>query len=87
MGRFTHEPLWRAPVRGVEGGLAGSMDGLGLSEVDLVGRHQPDTSVMVVLVVPSEEPTTECEGVIDGFELLGEFRLVKRPGFSGGSYL
>ena len=76
MRRFAHEPLGRSPVRGVKGGLAGGMDGLGLSEVDLVRCHQADTGVMMLFVIPSEEPAAKRAGLFDGLIVSGEFRLV-----------
>ena len=76
MRRFAHEPLRRAEERGVEGCLAGCMDCLGLPEVDLVGCHQADTSVMMVLIVPCEEPSAEGAGLFDGCKVGGEFRLI-----------
>ena len=35
-----------------------------------------DTGVMMVLVVPCEEPAAEGAGLVDGFKPLGEFRPV-----------
>ena len=70
------EPLWRAQERGIEGCLAGCPDFFGLSEMDLVGGHQPDAGVMVVLIIPCEETAAEGAGLFDGFEIPWEFRLV-----------
>jgi hypothetical protein len=39
----------------VEGCLTGGVDVVCLSEVDLVGRHEADAGVMMVLVVPGEK--------------------------------
>ena len=52
------------------------MDCARLTEVDLVGRHQADACVMVVLVIPGEEATAECAGLNDGLEPFWELRLV-----------
>lgn len=52
------------------------MDCVGLPEVDLVGRHQTDAWVMMVLVIPGEEAAAERARLVDGFEPLGEFRLI-----------
>jgi len=52
------------------------MDCFGLSEMDLVGGHQPDPGVMVVLIVACEETAAECAGLFDGFEVSWEFRPV-----------
>ena len=45
------EALGMFGERAVEGGLAGSMDGIGLSVVDLVWGHQAQAGMMVGLVV------------------------------------
>ena len=74
--RFADEAFGRAQERGVEGRLAGCLDCFGLSEVDLVGGHQPDPGVMVVLIVPCEETAAEGAGLLDGFEVSGKFRLI-----------
>ena len=52
------------------------MDCAGLPEVDLIGRHQADACVMMVLVIPSEEATAECAGLVDGLEPSWELRLI-----------
>jgi hypothetical protein len=52
------------------------MDDAGLAEMHLVGRHQSDADVMVILVVPSEEAAAEGLGILDAAEALGELRLV-----------
>jgi len=52
------------------------MDGLGLSEVDLVRCHQANAGVMVLFVIPREESAAEAACVLDGYEVLREFRLV-----------
>lgn len=44
--------------------------------MDLVGCHQPDAGVMMLLVIPCEEATAEGAGLFDGFEVPGKFRLV-----------
>ena len=74
--RLADEALWRAEEFGIQGFLACGVDTVGLPEVDLVGGHQADTSVMMVFVVPCEEPAAEGAGLVDGFEAPGEFRLI-----------
>ena len=69
-------PLRGAEKRGVKRGLAGGMDCVGLPEVDLVGRHQADACVMMVLVIPSKETAAERAGFFDGLEPFWELRLV-----------
>ena len=79
LGRFgvvADEPLGCVEERGVERGLAGGVDRVGLPEVDLVGCHQADSCVMMVLVIPSEEAAAECAGLVDGLEPFWELRLV-----------
>ena len=74
--RLADEPLGSAEKRGVKRGLAGGIDDVGLSEVDLVGRHQADACVMMFLVIPGEEAATKCAGLFDRPEPFGEFRLI-----------
>jgi hypothetical protein len=45
-------------------GLAGGMDGIGLAKMHLVGCHQPNAAVVVVLVVPIEEAAAELHLVV-----------------------
>jgi hypothetical protein len=52
------------------------MDGFGLTVMHLVGRHQSDADVMVILIIPGEEVTTEGPGILDTAEAFGELRLV-----------
>ena len=73
---LAHKSFRRASERGVKGGLAGGMDCVGLPEVDLIGSHQADSSVVMVLVIPGEQAAAECAGLVDGLEPPGEFRLI-----------
>jgi len=75
-GWLADEALGRADERGIEGFLACGIDSLGLSEVDLIGCHQPDACVMLVFIIPGEEAAAEVAGLLDGFKFLGEFRLI-----------
>jgi len=52
------------------------MDGVGLTEVDLVGCYQANACVMVVLIIPSEEAAAERAGFVDGFEPFGKLWLI-----------
>ena len=57
------------------------MDGVGLPEVDLVGRHQPDAPVMMVFRDDGPHYTrhrasAEDAGRVDGLEPLGEFWMI-----------
>jgi len=79
-GWLADEALGRAEERSIECFLACNIDCLGLSEVDLVGGHQPDAGVMMLFVVPGKEPAAEGACRIDGFKPPGEFRLIlQRP--------
>ena|GEM_PF-2614728 len=60
----------------IEGFLAGGVDLVGLAVVDLVGRHQADAQVMMVLVVPVEEGSAKGLGVLDRAEALGYLWLI-----------
>ena len=73
---MADEPLGCAEKRGVEGDLAGCVKGVGLPEVDLVGRHQADACVMVVLVIPGCEPSAKGASLVDGLEPFGELWLI-----------
>ena len=73
---LADEPLWRVEKCSIESVLAGGMDGVGLPEVDLVARHQPDAGVMMVFVIPSEETAAESACILDGLKPLGEFWLI-----------
>ena len=55
---LVDEPFRCVEKRGVKCGLAGGIDDVGLPEVDLVGRHQADACVMMVLIIPCEEAAT-----------------------------
>jgi hypothetical protein len=56
--------------------VEGGVDCAGLPEVDLVGGHQADACVMMVLVIPREEAAAECAGLVDGLEPFWELRLI-----------
>ena len=73
---MADEPLGCAEKRGVEGDLAGCVKGFGLPEVDLVGCHQADACVMMVLVILGCEPEAEYACLFDGLEPFGELWLV-----------
>ena len=60
----------------IERALPSGMDGIGLAVVDLVGRHETDPGMVVVLIVPGEEAAAEVLGVLNAAEALGELGLV-----------
>ncbi len=49
------EAVWVGAEGLVEGLLAGGVDVVGLSVVNLIGGHEADAEMMIVLVVPIEE--------------------------------
>ena len=55
----------------VEGFLAGCVDLVGLTVVDLVRRHQADASMVMILIIPIEEATAERLCVLDAAEPTG----------------
>ena len=52
------------------------MNGIGLAVMHLVRCHQTNSGMMVVLVVPVEEASTEDFSILDTAEALGETRLI-----------
>src|SRR5450756_1599114 len=60
----------------VERDLPGSMDLVGQTVMHLVGCHQADPGMVMVLIVPIEEAATEGLGVLDAAEALRKLRLI-----------
>jgi hypothetical protein len=54
----------------VECDLAGGVDLVGLTVVHLVGRHQADTGMVMILIVPIKEAAAERLGVLNTTETL-----------------
>ena len=73
---FVYEAGAILPERAVERALARRVDGVSLAEVHLVGCHHTNTAVVMFLVVPIEEASAECSGILDAPEALGEPWLV-----------
>ena len=67
LGGLVDEAVGVGAERVVEGFLAGGVDLGGLTVVDLVGCHQADAEMAVVLVVPVEEGAAEGLGVLDAY--------------------
>ena len=63
---MADEPLRRAEERSVKSGLADGVDFASLSEVDLVGCHQANACVVIVLAIPGCEPSAERACRVDG---------------------
>ncbi len=75
--RLFGDEAFRVPAEGVfESGLPGGVYGVGLTVMDLVGGHQADAAVVMILIVPVEEASAEVFGLLGGFEALWEFRLI-----------
>ena len=62
--------------RQCEGLLAGGVNGIGLTVMHLVRGHEADAGVVVIPVIPIEEPAAEAPGVLDAAEALWEARLI-----------
>ncbi len=56
------------------------MNGIGLAVMHLVRGHEADPGLVVVLVIPIEEPAAEALGVLDAAETLGEGSCSTRVG-------
>ncbi len=59
---LVDEALRGLPERLIEDVLASGLDGIGLAVMYLVRGHEADASVVVVLVIPIEEPAAEAPG-------------------------
>ena len=75
-GGFLDEAFWIGFEGAIEGFLAGFVDVVGLTVVDLVWRHQADAGMVVVVVVPVEELADEGLCILDAAEALWELGLV-----------
>ncbi len=75
-GRVFHEPLGCMTERLIECGLPGGMHRVGLAIVDLVGCHQSETDMVMIVIVPAEEATAELLRVFAASEAAGKLRLV-----------
>ena len=62
----------------IEGFLAGCVDLVGLTVVDLVWRHQADASMVVILIIPIEEAAAEGLRILDAAEPLRKLGLASR---------
>jgi hypothetical protein len=58
------EAFWVSAEGAVECDLTGGVDVVGLTVVHLVGRHQADAGMVMVLIVPVEEAAAEYFGVL-----------------------
>ena len=76
LGWFTDEALRGCAEGAIEGFLAGGVDRIGLAVMDLIGRHEAEAGMMVILVVPVEEAPAESLCILDAAEAAGKLRLV-----------
>ena len=63
-------------VSGVENGLSGGVDFIGLPEMDLVGGHQANARMVVMAIVPVEKGAKERSGVFDAAKAFWKLQLV-----------
>jgi hypothetical protein len=80
-GRFWRhfdEAFWVGLEGAIEDFLAGVIDFFGLAVMNLIRRHQPDTGVVMVAIVPAEEVADEGLCILDAAEALWELRLASR---------
>ena len=75
-GLLSDETFGVSAEGAVERYLARGVDGISLTIVHLVGRHQADAGVVMVLIVPIEEAAAERLGVLNTTETLRKLRLV-----------
>ena len=75
-GRLFDEAVWIGVEGFVESFLSFGVDLVCQSVVDLVWRHEADSEMMVVAIVPVEETAAEGFGVLDGAEALRELGLI-----------
>lgn len=75
-GHFADEAFRVCLVGAGEDLLSGGVDGVCLAVMDLIGCHQANAGMMVVLIVPGEEVAAEGFGVLDTAEALGKLRLI-----------
>jgi len=76
--RLSDEAFWVRLKGHVESFLAGCVDLVGLTVVDLVWRHQADASMVVILIIPIEEAAAEGLRIFDAAEPLRKLGLASR---------
>ena len=74
--RLSDEAFWVRLKGRVESFLAGCVDLVGLTVVDLVWRHQADASMVVILIIPIEEAAAEGLRIFDAAEPLRKLGLI-----------
>src|SRR5665811_1192573 len=75
-GLLSNE-AFRVSVEGaIEDVLASGVDCVGLTVMHLIGRHQADAGMMMLLIIPIEEVAAERLGILNAAEALWKLRLV-----------
>jgi len=64
-GRLVDKARGVLVERAVEGELASRVNGVDLAVMHLIRGHQADPGMVMVLVVPVEEPATKAPGILD----------------------
>ena len=75
-GGWFERRFWIGLESAVEGFLAGCVDLVGLTVVDLVRRHQADASMVMILIIPIEKAAAERLCVLDAAEPLRKLGLI-----------
>ena len=71
------DEAFRVSVEGaIEDVLASGVDCVGLTVMHLIGRHQADAGMMMLLIIPIEEVAAERLGILNAAEALWKLRLV-----------
>ena len=74
--RFFDEASRILPEGLVKGELAGGVNGVDLTVMNLVRGHEADPGMVMVLVVPVEEFPAEASGILNAAEAFGKARLI-----------
>src|SRR5450759_4721383 len=77
MPTVLSDEAFRVSVEGaIEDVLASGVDCVGLTVMHLIGRHQADAGMMMLLIIPIEEVAAERLGILNAAEALWKLRLV-----------
>jgi hypothetical protein len=75
--RFLSDEAFRVSFEGaIQGALSGGVDCVGHAVMDLIGRHETNAGMVMLLVVPIEEAAAEGLGILDAAEALWKLGLV-----------
>jgi hypothetical protein len=73
---FFDEAFGIRSIGKIEDFLSGDVDFISLSIVDLVGRHQSDSGMMMITIIPVEKIAAEYLRVFDAAEPFWKLRLI-----------